>query len=171
MRVAAVQLEPKIGDVGENLRRCRQLGDQAAAAGAEWIVLPEFFTTGMGFRARLADAALPVDGAGTELLLVAGDGPGVVTADIEPGRTQPTHAVCYRQRHGPTRIRTAATGTDVTRGTGRRRNARCRPCPTHRRSGPGVGCAGPVNPVRPPATARWHRPRPCARCPAAGWGG
>ena|SRR5699024_1983158 len=68
MRVAAAQLEPRIGDVGENLRRCRELGDRAGAAGAEWIVLPEFFTTGMGFRDLVADAALPVDGAGTELL-------------------------------------------------------------------------------------------------------
>lgn len=68
MRIAAVQLEPAIADVAENLRRCRALGDQAAAAGAEWIVLPEFFSTGMGFDDRMADAALPPDGAATELL-------------------------------------------------------------------------------------------------------
>lgn len=68
MRVAAVQLESVRADVGENLRRCRALADEAAAAGAEWIVLPEFFTTGMGFDDRLADAALPPDGAGLQLL-------------------------------------------------------------------------------------------------------
>src|SRR5699024_5096143 len=80
MRVAAAQLEPRIGDVGENLRRCRELGDRAGAAGAEWIVLPEFFTTGMGFRDRVADAALPIDGAGTELLRDLAVRHGAVTA-------------------------------------------------------------------------------------------
>jgi predicted amidohydrolase len=68
VRIAAVQLEAAVGDVAENLRRCRALGDEAGAAGAEWIVLPEFFTTGMGFVEAIADAALPPDGAGTQLL-------------------------------------------------------------------------------------------------------
>jgi predicted amidohydrolase len=68
IRIAAVQLEPALGDVAENLRRCRRLGDEAGAAGADWIVLPEFFTTGMGFLDAMADAALPLEGAGTELL-------------------------------------------------------------------------------------------------------
>lgn len=68
IRIAAVQLEPAIGDVAENLRRCRVLADEAGAAGAQWIVLPEFFTTGMAFDARIADAALPPDGAGMQLL-------------------------------------------------------------------------------------------------------
>ncbi|UTI62317.1 carbon-nitrogen hydrolase family protein [Paraconexibacter antarcticus] len=69
MRVAAVQLESVVADVGENLRRCRALADEAAAAGAEWIILPEFFTTGMAFDDRLAGAALPPDGAGMQLLV------------------------------------------------------------------------------------------------------
>ena len=68
MRIAAVQLEPVVGDVAENLRRCRRLGDEAGAAGADWIVLPEFFTTGMAFDESIASAALPPDGAALELL-------------------------------------------------------------------------------------------------------
>jgi predicted amidohydrolase len=68
VRIAAVQLEPAVGDIAENLRRCRALGDEAGAAGAQWIILPEFFATGMGFLDRLADAALPPEGAGTQLL-------------------------------------------------------------------------------------------------------
>src|SRR4051812_50221646 len=68
MKVAAVQLESVVGDVAENLRRCELLGDEAGAAGAEWIVLPEFFSTGMGVVDALADAALPPDGAATALL-------------------------------------------------------------------------------------------------------
>jgi predicted amidohydrolase len=69
MRVAAVQLEPRIGDVAANLEACERLADAAAAEGAEWIVLPEFFTTGMGFFPELADAALRPDGEATDLLL------------------------------------------------------------------------------------------------------
>jgi predicted amidohydrolase len=57
-----------VGDVAENLSRCRALGDEAGAARARWIVLPEFFTTGMAFSDALADAALPADGAGMQLL-------------------------------------------------------------------------------------------------------
>src|SRR3954451_16256397 len=68
LRIAAIQLEPAIGDVAENLRRCRALAGEAAAAGADWIVLPEFFTTGMGFPDATPDAPLPPDGAGTQLL-------------------------------------------------------------------------------------------------------
>jgi predicted amidohydrolase len=68
MRVAAIQQEPQIGDVWANLAACARLGDEAGRAGAELIVLPEFFTTGMGFIPALADASLPMDGPATELL-------------------------------------------------------------------------------------------------------
>lgn len=68
MRVAAIQLEPVIADVAANLEACERLADRAAAAGAEWIVLPEFFTTGIAFCEELAGAALAPDGAATGLL-------------------------------------------------------------------------------------------------------
>src|SRR5687767_6270451 len=68
MRVAAIQLEPKLADVAANLETCERLADDAAAAGAEWIVLPEFFTTGVAFVPELADAALRPDGEATALL-------------------------------------------------------------------------------------------------------
>jgi predicted amidohydrolase len=69
VRVAAIQLEPAIADVTANLTSCDALADEAGAAGAQWIVLPEFFTTGMGFVPEIADAALAPDGEATELLL------------------------------------------------------------------------------------------------------
>ncbi len=68
MRAAAVQMEPALADVAANLEAAEQLADHAAAAGADWIVLPEFFTTGIGFCEELAGAALAPDGAATELL-------------------------------------------------------------------------------------------------------
>ena len=68
MRVAAVQLEAVVADVEANLAACERLGEAAAAEGAEVIALPEFFTTGIGFVPALAEAALPPDGAPTEVL-------------------------------------------------------------------------------------------------------
>ncbi|GFG70156.1 hypothetical protein MSEN_18760 [Mycolicibacter senuensis] len=57
-----------LGDVRANLAACERLADEAGRAGAEIIALPEFFTTGIGFDESLATAALPPDGAATELL-------------------------------------------------------------------------------------------------------
>jgi predicted amidohydrolase len=68
MRAAAVQLDTVLADVPANLDACERLADKAAAAGADWILLPEFFTTGAAFREELADAALAPDGAATDLL-------------------------------------------------------------------------------------------------------
>ena len=69
MRAAAVQLDAVPADVDANLAATERLVDQAAAAGATAIALPEFFTTGIGFLPELADAALPPDGKATELML------------------------------------------------------------------------------------------------------
>ena len=61
-RLAAVQLEAVLGNTAANLAACERLVNDAGEAGAEWIVLPEFFTSGMGFSPKLRDAALPLDG-------------------------------------------------------------------------------------------------------------
>ena len=68
MRVAAVQLEAKIADVGWNIARCEELVREAAAEGAELVALPEFFTTAAAFDPRLATASLPFDGPATRML-------------------------------------------------------------------------------------------------------
>jgi len=68
MRCAALQMAPVIGDVDANLEAALRLGDEAGAAGAEWIVLPEFFTTGVAFDERLAGAAIRPDGAALDVL-------------------------------------------------------------------------------------------------------
>src|SRR4051812_15892512 len=68
MRAAAVQLEAVIGDLRRNLDECERLAREAAAAGAELVALPEFFTTGASFEPALADAALAPDGAAAEML-------------------------------------------------------------------------------------------------------
>ncbi len=68
MRVAAIQLQTVIGDIDANLAACEQLADKAANEGAEWIILPEFFTTGVAFLPELAHRSLPPDGPATALL-------------------------------------------------------------------------------------------------------
>ena len=68
MRVAAVQLEVALGDVDRNLEESERLVREAAAAGAELVTLPEFFTSGAAFDERVARSALPPNGAAAELL-------------------------------------------------------------------------------------------------------
>jgi predicted amidohydrolase len=68
VKAAAIQLEAVVGDADANLAACERLGDEAGAAGAELIALPEFFSTGIGFVPAIAEAALPPDGAATELM-------------------------------------------------------------------------------------------------------
>jgi len=67
-RVAAIQYEPKPGDVAENLRRAERLVREAIDKKAQWIVLPEFFPTGTGFHPSLYSAYQPVDGLATQFL-------------------------------------------------------------------------------------------------------
>jgi predicted amidohydrolase len=73
IRAAAIQLEAKLADVDHNLAACERLVGEAAARGAKWIALPEFFTTAIAFEPRLAGAALPADGEATRLLVRLAD--------------------------------------------------------------------------------------------------
>jgi predicted amidohydrolase len=68
MRAAAIQMEAVVGDLAANLEQAERLATEAAEAGAEWVALPEFFTTGIGFVPELADTALAPDGEATELM-------------------------------------------------------------------------------------------------------
>jgi predicted amidohydrolase len=68
IRVAAIQIEAEVGNVDHNLSVCERLAADAASRGARWIVLPEFFSTGVGFRPELARRAAPPDGEPTQLL-------------------------------------------------------------------------------------------------------
>jgi predicted amidohydrolase len=61
-------MEARLADVDANLEMCERLADRAGGDGAEAIMLPEFFTTGVGFSEELADAAVAPDGDATALL-------------------------------------------------------------------------------------------------------
>ena len=68
MRVGAIQLEVKLGDIDHNLGECERLARAAAAEGAQLVALPEFFSTGVAYLPELSAKALPPDGAATSML-------------------------------------------------------------------------------------------------------
>jgi len=68
IRAAAIQMTPKLGDVEANLAQTEQLIDEAIRRGAEWILLPEMFTTAAAFHESMVPAVRPLDGAPAELL-------------------------------------------------------------------------------------------------------
>ena len=97
MRCAAIQLEAVPADVDANLAATERLVEQAAAAGAKTIALPEFFTTGIGFLPELAEAALPPDGKATELLLgLARRHGAMIGGSSRLGVTYPTRSPKHR---------------------------------------------------------------------------
>lgn len=62
VKMAALQVESRVGDLEWNLHVCEKLANEAAEKGAKWIIFPEFFTTGMAFDARIIGAIQPRDG-------------------------------------------------------------------------------------------------------------
>ncbi len=77
IRAGAVQLEAELGDIDTNLERCADLVDQAVADGAQWVALPEFFSTGVANLPRLREIAPGIDGAPTKMLCEAAARHGV----------------------------------------------------------------------------------------------
>jgi len=69
LRVAALQMTPKLGNVPANLEQAEQLIREAQRRGAEWIVLPEMFTTAAAFHPAMLGGIQPVDGAPAQLLI------------------------------------------------------------------------------------------------------
>jgi len=69
VRVAAIQIHPKLADVSANLERAEQLIREAIGQRAEWIVLPEFFTSGLAYDlTNLPGAPQPLDGPPMQML-------------------------------------------------------------------------------------------------------
>lgn len=68
LRAAAIQMSPKLGDVHANLNQAEFLIRRAIRKGAQWIMLPEFFTSAMAFHPDMFGAIQPIDGAPLQLL-------------------------------------------------------------------------------------------------------
>ncbi len=69
LTAAAVQMQAELGDVAANLEKASRLTDEAFRRGADLVILPEFFPTGVGFHSSLLQAALPFKGKALELLM------------------------------------------------------------------------------------------------------
>ncbi|NVM52933.1 MAG: hypothetical protein HWN66_04460 [Candidatus Helarchaeota archaeon] len=67
MRIAASQM---MADESANLKMAERLATQAFTEGAEWVILPEFFTSAMGFHPKILEVAQPLDGKPMQLLKV-----------------------------------------------------------------------------------------------------
>ena len=68
IKVAAVQMCAVLADVEKNLVNAEALVRDAASKGADWVILPEFFTSACAFHPEMHDAILPLNGKATELL-------------------------------------------------------------------------------------------------------
>ena len=68
IRVAAIQMRGKVGAVADNLSHAESLVREAFRRGAEWVILPEFFTSPAAFTPSMLSAWLPLEGPALELL-------------------------------------------------------------------------------------------------------
>ena len=68
IRVAAVQMMAELANVDANLAKAERLVRVAFERGANWVILPEFFSSGMAFHPEMARASRAIDGPPAELL-------------------------------------------------------------------------------------------------------
>lgn len=68
LRVAAIQMTPRLGDVAANLEQAERLIRQAQKRGAQWIALPEMFTSAAAFHPDMLSAIRSVDGEPAQLM-------------------------------------------------------------------------------------------------------
>jgi predicted amidohydrolase len=68
IRVAAIQMRAEVGAITGNLARAESLVREAFRRGAEWVVLPEFFTSACAFTPSMLSAWLPLEGPALELM-------------------------------------------------------------------------------------------------------
>lgn len=68
MKIAAVQMKAKFSKVRDNLQKAESLVKDAFRDGAEWVILPEFFTTAMGFHPDMLRSARSINGKPFQLM-------------------------------------------------------------------------------------------------------
>ncbi len=69
IKIAAIQMVVNFPDVDSNLAQAERLIRDAFNKGAEWVILPEFFTSAMGYHPKMLDVACPLDGRPMQLFL------------------------------------------------------------------------------------------------------
>jgi predicted amidohydrolase len=79
VKIAAIQMKVDLANVKENLKKADGLAHDAFKEGAECVILPELFTSAVGFNKKMMNAALPLEGPAMEMLLsVAKTNNGIV---------------------------------------------------------------------------------------------
>jgi predicted amidohydrolase len=68
IRVAAVQMVAELANVDANLAKAERLVRIAIEQGAKWVILPEFFSSGVAFHPDVAKATRAIDGPPAEML-------------------------------------------------------------------------------------------------------
>lgn len=104
MRVAAVQLDIAWEDRAENFRRAERRVQEAAALGAELVVLPEMFAR--GFSMRAAEMAEPPAGETETFLRELASGLGVAVlagVPVQLGEGRPTNCAVLAGADGEVR--------------------------------------------------------------------
>lgn len=61
-------MKAELGEVETNLRIAERLATDAFREGADWVILPEFFTSAVAFHPKMLDVARPIDGEPMQLL-------------------------------------------------------------------------------------------------------
>ncbi len=69
LRVAAVQMAPKLADAQANLAQAERLVRDAQALHAQWIILPEMFTTAAAFHPDMLGGIQPLEGPAAQMML------------------------------------------------------------------------------------------------------
>jgi len=68
IKVAAIQMCAEFGNVAANLRKAELLLEEALQKGAKLAILPEFFTSAVGFHPDILRVALPLEGPAYALM-------------------------------------------------------------------------------------------------------
>jgi N-carbamoylputrescine amidase len=68
MKVAAIQMKAVFADANANLVKAEKLAEEAFRSGAQWVILPEFFTSAAGFSPKMIHAVQPLDGPAMHML-------------------------------------------------------------------------------------------------------
>lgn len=63
IKVAAVQMRAEVGAVSRNLASAERLAKEAFRRGAQWVILPEFFTSAVAFTPAMLSAWQPLEGS------------------------------------------------------------------------------------------------------------
>ena len=68
LKIAAIQMQASVGEVGKNLAIAEALARQAFRQGANWVILPEFFPSAVAYCPAMLNAWMPLEGPALTLL-------------------------------------------------------------------------------------------------------